>query len=219
MADKDSTPSKDDRKIANQNNQPAGSVTTNARQNSSDVITPHSISASSLMQQQQQNVQFQQLLNNYGFQQASSFIASSQYRMLYLQNRIRYYQSARTGGEIIAQALNMPPLHQNLPGLFNEQIGSRFPGYRQPHYTQNVGQSNNQHAYNPIRHRIQGSSSQNQSFIQGLPSQNQYRSHDRVQQQVQQQNAFGQPRQQVYAPPSSYQQQQPSASQTAQNTK
>ena len=54
-----------------------------------------------------------------------------------------------------------------------------------------------------------------QHSIQGLASHNQNRSHGSVRQQ----NAFGQPRQQVYAPPSSYQQQQPSASQTAQNTK
>ena len=63
MADKDFKTPKDDRKIANQSSQPADSVT-NTRQNSSDVITPHSISASSPMQQQQ-NVQLQQITNNY----------------------------------------------------------------------------------------------------------------------------------------------------------
>ena len=89
-------------------------------------------------------------------------MALNQYRLLYLQNQIRYYQSARTGGEIIAQAQSMTSLHQNLPGLFNEQIGARFSGYRQPHDTQNVGQANSKHAYNPIRYSSQGSSSQNQ---------------------------------------------------------
>ena len=121
----------------------------------------------------------------------------------------------------------MSPLNQNIPGLFNRQIGARFPGYRQPHDTQNVGQSNIQHAYNQIRHSSQGSSSQNQygshglssqnqSYIQGVSSHNQNRNHDRPQLQFQQQNLYGL-RQQLYATPNCYQQKH-SASQIANNS-
>ena len=150
MADKDYKTPKDYPKITNQNNQPADSATINTRQNSSDVITPRSISAPSLMQQKQ-NDQHQQITNNYRSQGVMSAFHQPTYPFSFVPNQ--HQNSYRpTAAPILARPPNMTSLPQNNPGVFNGQINAHLLSYQQPQfpYRQNYGQYNSQHVIKPL---------------------------------------------------------------------